>query len=234
MSGSDTHEIRVRARAKNNGLTAILVGLCLITISGIWFAVMPEYISLPGFFLVSAAIVAILIGWFKLREPSFSIVLTPENVVYNHRLGSWQLSWKNILSVNQPRVLRGLDHDYLQMIGFKIGDYKGFIQSISPRLAMHILLEQRPLLGHTNDKDCTSGMCNGANALLEDTQFKLQNGELLTGVQAMLANRMQQLRKGLGYDVFLSANELDRDPMQFVELIKECKRSQLVKTVTTS
>jgi len=227
MSGSESQVIKVRANAKRNGITTLIVGLGIMLVSFIWLAVMPDYLNLPGFFLTSAAIVTLLIGWFKLREPEHSIVITPEQIQYTHRLGKWQLAWNNVQRVGQPRVLRGIEHKDLEMIGLRINDYHAFISTISPRLATHLLMEQRPLLLQSMDKDCATGMCSG-NGFLEDTRFTLPSGKVLTGVQAMLANRMHQLRQGLGFDIYLAGTELDREPQQFVTLLKECQQSQLV------
>ncbi|MFC3093771.1 DUF2982 domain-containing protein [Alteromonas sediminis] len=227
MSGFDSQVIKVRANAKKNGITTLFVGVGIMLLSVVWLSLMPDYLTLPGFFLTSAAIVTLLIGWFKLREPEHSILITPEQIQYTHRLGKWQLAWSNIQRVGQPRVVHGIEHKDLEMIGLKINDYYDFISTISPRLATHLLMEQRPLLLQSMDKSCTTGMCSG-NGFLEDTRFKLPSGKVLTGVQAMLANRMNQLRQGLGFDIYVSGTELDREPHQFVTLLKECQQSQAV------
>ena len=74
------------------------------------------------------------------------------------------------------------------------------------------------------DNNCSTGACGGSD-FLEDTRYKLPSGKILNGVQAMLANRMQQLRNGLGFDVYISSTELDREPLAFVTLIRECQQS---------
>ena len=226
MSGSEQQIIRVRATAKRNGITSLFLGSGLMAVSIIWLAVAPDYLTLPGFFLTSAAIVTLLIGWFKIREPDHSLEITPEHITYRHRLGQWKIDWKEIQRFDQPRVLRGIEHKDLEVVGIKIKDYATFINNISPRLATHILMEQRPLLLQNTDPNCATGTCASGD-FIEDTKFKLDSGEMLIGVQAMLANRMRRLRDSLGYDVYVAAAELDREPAAFVTLLKECQQARL-------
>jgi hypothetical protein len=226
MSGSEQQIILVRATAKRNGITSLVIGGGLLLLSVIWLAVAPDYLTLPGIFLTSAAIVCLLIGWFKIREPDHSIEITPNQITYRHRLGQWHIAWKEIQRFDQPRVLRGIEHKDLEVIGIKIKDYETFISNISPRLATHILMEQRPLLMQNPDKNCATGTCTSGD-FIEDTKFKLDSGKMLSGVQAMLANRMARLRDSLGYDVYVSASDLDREPAAFITLLKECQQARL-------
>ena len=46
---------------------------------------------------------------------------------------------------------------------------------------------------------------------------------MLTGTQAMLANRMTKLRERLGYDLYINVSELDRSEQEFVRLLRECQ-----------
>ncbi|RDV26721.1 DUF2982 domain-containing protein [Alteromonas aestuariivivens] len=225
MSGTEAQNIYIKANSKRNGIATLLVGLAGLTASAIWIASVPQWLVLAGIFLTSASIVAILVGWFKLREPDYSIELSPEAIRYCHRLGNWRIDWSNLQRFDCPRVRQGLDFNELDAIGFKLKDYAPFIQSVSPRLATHLLMEQRPLLLQNRDESCATGTCFG-NEFLDDSRYVLENGEVLTGVRAMLANRMAQLRKQLGFDVFLSSVELDRAPGDFVQLLKDCEQSR--------
>ncbi|MBO1254653.1 DUF2982 domain-containing protein [Alteromonas sp. 5E99-2] len=226
MSGSEKQVIQVRANAKRNGLTTLLIGFGVILVSALWLAYGPNALNLPGFFLCSAGIVTVLIGWFKLREPDYSIEITPQHITYHHRLGLWQVAWDDIVRFDQPTVTHGIEYKKLDVVGVKISNYEGFLKSISPRLATHLLMEQRPLLFQAPDRACTSGSCAGDD-ILHHTKFTLPSGKVLTGVQAMLANRMKQLRDTLGYDIFISASELDREPAAFIGLLRECHQSRM-------
>ena len=64
--------------------------------------------------------------------------------------------------------------------------------------------------------------------MFDDKAYVLENGEVLTGIKAMLANRMTQLRERLGYDVYISASDLDRSPAEFVTFIRQCQQTRPV------
>ncbi|WP_218309218.1 DUF2982 domain-containing protein [Alteromonas antoniana] len=225
MSGTDTDPIFIRATSKRNGITSIVIGIAGLLISALWLTFAPDWLFLAGIFITSASLVALLIGWFKLREPEHSIEITPQSITYNHRLGNWNLDWDNVQRIDCPRVRHGLDHVDLEAIGFRIKDYTPFLRSVSPRLATHLLMEQRPLLLQNRDENCATGSCY-EQSVFDDKHFKLSDGEVLTGIKAMLANRMTQLRERLGFDVFISATELDRTPGEFSSLMKECQEAR--------
>lgn len=221
---NSTESIFITASAKRNSITTLVIGTVALCLSLLALALVPDWLFLGTVFLTSASIVTILIGYFKMREPAHSLEIRPDAIIYQHRRGQWALDWDNIQRVDMPKVRRGLDMVPLETVGFRLKHYDNFIQTISPRLATHLLMEQRPLLMQ-NLEDCPTGTCYG-NDFMEDTRFKLESGKQLTGVQAMLASRMHQLRERLGYDVFVSSNELDRTPSEFVSLLKDCDQAR--------
>ncbi len=225
MSSNEEVVINIKANSKRNGLVTVLLGITGLLVSVLWFSFMPEALFLAGIFLTSAAIVTLLIGWFKLREPEFSMAITPEEVRYFHRLGNWQLSWDNVQRVDCPRIRRGIEHLELEAVGFKLKDYSPFLRAISPRLATHILMEQRPLLLQQDEDNCQTGMCYGSD-IFNDKPVILENGDQLTGVKAILANRMSQLRERLGFDVYIATSDLDRSATEFAQLLKQCQQSR--------
>ncbi|MCW8090960.1 DUF2982 domain-containing protein [Alteromonas sp. ASW11-130] len=233
MSSNEQNVINIRANSKRNGLVTVLLGILGLGLSVMWLSFAPESLFLAGIFLTSAAIVTLLIGWFKLREPEFSLAITPAEVRYFHRLGKWQLSWDNVQRVDCPRIRRGIEHQELEAVGFKLKDYSPFLRGISPRLATHILMEQRPLLLQRDEDNCQTGMCYG-NDMFDDKPVVLENGEQLTGVKAMLANRMSQLRDRLGFDVYISTADLDRSATEFATLLKQCQQSQASRNEQTN
>ena len=227
MSGDNTDEIFIRATSKRNGITSVVIGLAGLLFSFLWLSFAPDWLFLAGVFITSASIVALLIGWFKLREPEHSIRITHQTIYYHHRLGAWTLDWDNVQRIDCPRVRHGLDHVDLEAIGFRLKDYSPFLQGVSPRLATHILMEQRPLLMQNRDENCATGTCGNFD-MFDDKAFTTSDGQTLTGVKAMLANRMSQLRQQLGFDVYVSAADLDRSPAEFAALMKSCAASRHV------
>ena len=226
-SGSEHIDIiQIRANSKRNGLTITLIGLVALLVSILIMAVIPEAYRLAGIFLLSASFVTILIGWFKMREPEHSIALSREEIVYRHRHGQWQLSWQNLQRVDTPTVDKGLEKLELQLVGFRMKDYRPLLDSISPRLASNLLIEQRPLWLQST---CPTGTCYSEN-MFEDDRYRCEDGTEYSGIKAMLANRMCRLREILGYDLFINASELDRDMQSFVSLVRECQQQVLLNS----
>lgn len=222
------HEtIEIRPLSKRNVLTTALGGLCGLLLSALLFSTLPSIYYLPAMLLVSLSLVALLVAFFKYREPLHSFVLSRDCIHYHHKNGGWKIEWSNVQRIAIPKVTRGLEQSELAMVGIKLKSYQPLLGSISPRLMTNILMEQRPLLlyglGVEQQEQCTSGKCYG-NDLLENDRFKDCDGTIYTGIQAMLANRMQKLRQGLGFDLFIAASELDRSEHEFVQLLKQCQQ----------
>jgi hypothetical protein len=213
--------IQIRAVAKRNVLTSVLLGLSGLMVSFGVLTWLPEKLYLFGIFLLSASLVALLIAWFKFREPLHSVELSPESICYINRHGKWHLSWDNIQRIDVPRVQKGLEQKDLAVVGIRIKDYAPLLSVISPRLMSNILMEQRPLLLHNPDAKHASGT-GYSEALLEPDHYKASNGIVLKGMQAMMANRMVKLRGQLGYDLFIACAELDRSEEEFVKLLRQC------------
>lgn len=214
--------IQIRAASKHNILTSLLLGGGGLIASAVIITWLPEPFYLFGIFLTSASLVALLISWFKFREPPHSVELDRSNIRYLHRHGQWQVAWENIQRIDVPKVQKGLGQKELGMIGIKIKDYAPLLADISPRLMSNILMEQRPLLLHSTGLERVSDSSYG-DSLLEDDRYKAEDGNVLYGIQAMFANRMGKLRQGLGYDLFISVAELDRSEQEFVTLLKQCQ-----------
>ena len=221
MSGNE-QVIAIRATSKRNGITTTIIGIGLLALGLVVISLFAKYLFLVGVFIASAGIVGVIMGWFKIREPNYSLEITPEGITYMHRSGQWQLTWDNIQRIDSPRVTRGIETRNLELVGFRLRDTSTVIETISPRLATNILMEQRPLLLQNPEENCTTGTCAG-NDLIEDDRFKTAGGKVLKGVQAMFANRMLKLRERLGYDLYIAAAELDRPVNEFVALLRSCQ-----------
>jgi hypothetical protein len=223
--------IQIRSQGKRNIIVCALLGMLGLFLAILVLVLLPKTFYLVGIFLISAALVSLLLAWVKFREPSFSWLLSKDSMVYQHRHGSWTLSWHNIQRVDVPNVSQGMGSQSLDMVAIKIKDYPEFLQNISPRLMTNILMEQRPLLFYNmpanSDQNCSSGNCYN-DELLENDYFKDDKGQEYKGIQAMFANRMTKLRQRLGYDVFVSSTELDRSGAEFVILLNKCQQQVVV------
>jgi len=220
----NTDSIQIRSSAATNGMTTLIIGACVALAGFLIISLLPPLFFLVGILFLSGSIIAFVMGFYKIKEPKFSLNITKESIHYTHRKGTWQITWDNIQRVDVPRVHKGLEHVDLEMVGFRLRDPERFLTTISPRLVTHLLMEQRPLAAQLALSNCDSGQCYGDD-IIEDTKYKCSDGSMLTGVTAMFANRMRKLKSGLGYDVYLSVNDIDRSGIEFVTLIRECHDS---------
>ncbi len=225
MSGTSAEPIFIRAASKSNGITTVVFGVVGLVIAALWLAFLPDWLFLAGIFVTSAALVCLLVGYFKIREPDFSLEIAQDFITYRHRLGSWRIHWEDLQRADCPKVRHGLDHVPLETIGFRLKSYTDFLNTISPRLATHLLMEQRPLLMQNTDANCASGSCY-EQSMFDDKHYIMEDGTVLNGIKAMLANRMVELRSRLGFDVFIASSELDRDAGEFAALLAQCQKAR--------
>lgn len=218
--------ILIRANAKKNSLTSLIVGGSALVMATIMFRILPEDFRLLAIFTTTIGIVGLLLGLLKTREPDHSLSISKENIDYQHRKGQWQLPWSNVQRIDVPTINKGLEQHQLTLVGIRVKEYGPILECISPRLMTHILMEQRPLLMQTDDPNCASGTCYGDD-LIEEEIYKDASGKTYKGVQGMFAHRMMKLRQRLGYDLYINSAELDRPADEFANLLRSCHRSVL-------
>lgn len=218
---AEEQTIRIKAASKGNGLTSLLVGSAAIVVGFVLLGMLPQQFVLVAIAFIAVGIIGLVIGFFKLKEPEHSLIINPVGIRYHHRYGTWFIPWENIQRIDTPRVTRGLEQVDLSMVGFRIKSYSPLFTDISQRLMTNLLMEQRPLLMQNTDPSCQTGQCPSSD-LMEEQKHKLPEGDILTGVQGMFANRMQKLRDRLGYDIYVNEAELDRTADEFVALVRAC------------
>jgi hypothetical protein len=198
---------------------------------------------IPAYALLLTGLMMTFIGWLQLNEPAVSLSLCRDYLHYHHRYGGWAIKWNNIVRVDQPRVHVGWDLHPLPYIGFKIKRYDEFLPLITPRLAVHLLTEQRSVLLHAMQSEqpgCLSGSCGSCGDpllggdLLEEGRFRSHEGQHYDGAIAMLAQRMSRLRQLLGYDLLIPIDSLDRQPEAFLTLLRHYQQEAIVMMQTES
>lgn len=197
-------------------VTAGLAGMTVLLPLLYWFN---DRAQLVLIFLLLACLVALVLGLLKLREPVYSFSLSKDSLHFHHRLGGWSLHWSNIVRVDQPRVNSGLELVSLPYVGIKIRDYDEFLPLMTPRLIVHLLTDQRPLLA----MGVRFGAIDRARLhdwLVEDNQYRSAAGSHYHGLAAMLGHRMSHLRELYGYDLLVHESCLDRDASDFVQLLR--------------
>lgn len=225
-------EAKIRATADRHGAEFMLVG-------GIGLVVIMLFVNLRGtgitileIFLASAMLAAIFIGFLKSQQPYYSLYLTKHTVRYVHKYGYWCIGHENLHSCGIPKAHQGLETLELNAVGIKLNSIDEFLTDLTPRLAGKLLIEQRHIFLQAVKMHCENGNCP-SEWLIEETTYRSKAGVEYTGLMAMFANRMDNLRTVTGYDLLVPAAALDRDIWRFSALLNRWKLNpeKVVKTL---
>ncbi len=220
--------LQIKPISKRNAITTTVVSSIVLMALLMFVGLAPGQI-IAVYVLFLAATVGLIIGIGKLVEPNVSLKFDHDALEYYHTKGHWRLDWDNIQRVDLPRVHAGQDMVELSFVAFRINQLEPFLDSISLRLASHILIEQRALLlrGYKDSGKCIS--C-AEDTLLNMDDYKAPSGKVYKGLLAALAWRMEAMAELMGYQVYLPTSALDREPHSFINMVKQFQRQALVET----
>ncbi|HHG3077598.1 TPA: DUF2982 domain-containing protein [Vibrio parahaemolyticus] len=190
-------------------LLVVLITLFLVVISPGWKQAM-----------LSVTLMAIIVGFavLMIKKSQVTFTLTASHFQQHLFKGGWVVRWRNIESIGICSYQQDGWHQPLPWIGIRLKHYSPYLDAICPRIATEILLSQRALLylgarqNHCEEKF--------EDMVLDPQPYTSKAGKQYDGLQAMLANRMKYQRKFYGYDVFISASDLDREADEFVGLTR--------------
>lgn len=207
----------IRPIAKRNGITLSLLASILIISSIYGLLVEPDnrYFSFP---LMAAililGLVLLVIGLTIIRDVYYRFSLTENGIHYFTRHGGFTILWQDIQRIDIPKISDGLALKDLPYVGIRLKQHEQLIATASLPILAHMLLEQRALVLLT--KSSANLYENADNILYPATKVKHN----YRGLQAMFLNRMLFLHNSLGYDIYFPADDLDRPPQQFVQLLR--------------
>ncbi|MCL1088527.1 DUF2982 domain-containing protein [Shewanella profunda] len=210
--------ISVRPLSKRNGLTLTWVGASSLILGFGLFIIFPEFFAI-GLVFFSLGAIALILGLAKVYEPETTISLDEQGLIYFHRRGKVFIAWDNIQRVDIPRVTQGINTIELSYLGIKLKHLNPILDNISLRLATGLLTEQRPLL-------VTAASQQEDLATLETymgTEFSplVIEGDRYRGVLAMFGHRCVMLDTHLGYHLYIPHDSLDREPQDFIKLLRQ-------------
>ncbi|MDF2154307.1 DUF2982 domain-containing protein [Vibrio sp. CAU 1672] len=190
-------------------LVLVIVTLSLVIIAPGW----PQAV-------LSVVLMAVIVGFATLliKKSQVSFTLTAYHLQQHLFKGGWVVKWRNIDNIGICTYEQEGWHQPLPWIGIRLKHYSPYLNSICPRIATEVLLNQRALLylgarQHQRESEFE-------DMVLDQTPYISSEGVQYKGLLAMLANRMAYQRKFYGYDVFISASDLDRDAEAFVGLAR--------------
>jgi len=157
-------------------------------------------------------------GYLLVLKSTVRFTLTASHFQQHLFKGGWVLKWNNISKIGICHYDQDGWQQPLPWIGVRVKNYSPYLESICPRIATEILLSQRALL-YLGARQHQQGE-RFEDIVLDSQIYRNSQGKEFKGLQAMLANRMRYQREYYGYDIFISANDLDREPDEFVGLAR--------------
>lgn len=218
-------EKQVSPAAKGDALTFLILGVVVFAITMLLFLADLELPKAAWGLLWIASAALFFLGAAKIYEPKVSLVINPETIRYEHRRGTWQIEWDNIVRFDVPRIAEFMKSEDLPYLGFRLRSIEPVLAQISPRLAVHLVSEQRHLLVAALRRERPDLHDYSPYFDLPD-KYTAETGKVYRGVQALFAVRCEQLRELLGYDLYVPASALDRPIEDFVSWLKQLQDSR--------
>ncbi|KGK19921.1 DUF2982 domain-containing protein [Vibrio navarrensis] len=197
--------------AKGRGLIGgfLAAALLLLSISTSW---------LQAFVAITLLLFLALLGIYLMLRSQVKYTLTATHFQQHLFKGGWVVKWRNIEKIGVCTVETQGWHQPLPWIGIKLKDYTPYLDAICPRVASEILLSQRALLYLGAHQHQSTNQFE--DMVLNSDPVHIGDERLYTGLKAMLANRMRYQRRFFDYDIFISAQDLDREADDFVGLVR--------------
>lgn len=218
-------QFTVSPQARRNAISFCSIALLILVLLVFLHLIRDDIPIGVSVVLGAASGIFMLLGIGKLIEPPVSLVITQEGIQYLHRRGEWHIRWENIIRFDVPRVNRVLDLEDAPFIGFRLHNVEEVLDEISPRLASALLFEQRQLLTMALRHQAPDREDYTPYFDIPDS-YTSPNGKVYKGLIGVFGKRMEQMRELLGYDLYVSANALDRDIYEFKAHLQRLQASR--------
>lgn len=216
-----TKRIKVSAKAHKYGGEFLVAGAIVLVAVLLVIKFKPDPITIFDFAVIIAALFSMLIGYFKLSEPRYNLVLSKNGLVFYHRYGKVRIARKNIAAVGQVQIANGDQFLELPCLGLKLKSLAPLIKRMPPRLALKLIMEQRNwLMAGIKIKWPTGNVPD--DWLIEKSKYQ---GRFNThGLLAMLTHRLEHFDMLFGYHMLISYNYFDRSVDEFENLLQHWLR----------
>ena len=211
--------IHIQSTAAKAGEYLLILSLVACIAVGLTIFLFPQANPAALGILLLTSVTMLLIAIKRARQPELSFTLTFMHIQFHSPSGGWLARWKNIAEIGPATLAYQGWHHPMPWVGIRLKDYDEFLESICPRIASKILLEQRGLLILAY-KRAENPPHEIEDMLFDDTPYVTKSGRPLKGLLAMLANRMGYNREFLGFDFFISEDLLDRPADEFIGLVR--------------
>jgi len=220
-------KLQYRAATARGGVKTLLLSSGGLLLWLLLLLLIPDLLhSSAWVLLLICCVLGLIAGYAKLTEPLYVIELDQHGFSYVHHKGRWCIPWPGFSFISVPE-LAGREMAY---IGVKLRHYDEFLNQLQPRLAVHIMVEQRHLLIAALGSNCPGGTCP-SELMVEVGEYR-GTTRSYKGAIAMFARRMQLLRQLTGFDLFIPMSAIGSEPADFCRKVNQIRLQCLDNTVT--
>lgn len=220
-------KLQYRAATARGGVKTLLLSASAIVLWLLLLLLFPDLLHATAWVLLFiCCVLGLIAGYGKLTEPLYVIELDSSGFVYNHYKGRWFIPWHGFAFISVPE----LAGEELAYIGVKLRDHESFLDQLQPRLAVHLMVEQRHLFIAALGSNCPAGTCP-TDLMIEVGEYRGARRRY-TGAIAMFARRMQLLRQSTGFDLFIPTSAIGSAPEEFCRKVNQIRLQCLDNTVT--
>lgn len=213
--------LKISATAHKYGGEFLVAGSILLVLVLLVVKLKPEPISIFDVAVIIGALFAMFIGYFKLSEPRYNLILSKNGLVFYHRYGKVRIARDNIADIGPVRITNGDQFLELPCIGLRLKSLAPLIKRMPPRLALKLIMEQRNwLIAGVKVKWPLGNVPD--DWLIEASQY--QDAFETNGLLAMMTHRLEHFNELYGYHFLISYNYLDRPADEFVSLLQHWLR----------
>jgi len=204
--------IPFRFHSPSGKMVLILVALISFFLLTLAPGLIQACLSLLGIAAIFATV------YFLIERARVGFTMTDTHFQQHLFKGGWVVKWNNISDIGICQYQQDGWCQPIPWVGIRLKEYSPYLESICPRICTQILLEQRALL-YLGVKQAGKAQ-EFEDMVLDSHDYTTSKGETVTGLSAMLANRMRYQRAYWGYDIFIAEADLDRSLEEFVGLTR--------------
>ena len=214
-------KLKISAKAHKYGGEFLVAGGIIFIATLLIVKLKPEPVTLFDLAVLIAALFAMLLGYLKLSEPRYNLVLSKNAITFIHRYGKVRIARKNIVSIGQVSIADNGQSLDLPCLGLKLKTLPALISRVPPRLAYKLIVEQRNWLMAGIKIKWPMGNVPD-DWLIEPHEYRVKFAT--NGLLAMLSHRLEHFEQLYGFHFLISYNYFDRSEDEFNNLLQHWLR----------
>ncbi|WP_111978379.1 DUF2982 domain-containing protein [Algibacillus agarilyticus] len=209
--------LQIKPINRENGFKVCFFSVVFFLLYLLFFHTLTQPYPIIKITYLLTCFIGFLLGLLKIIEPVISCELDDTGLIYYLKKGELKVRWQDIRRMGDVNF----ESRKLPYIGIKLISLDNVLNDTSLRVMSNLIVQQRALLGQVMSQSCETGTCISEDILNTDP-FKTAE-RTYKGVQAMFAHQLVLLDTHLGYHILLPEGALDRQPDEFIRLMRQYK-----------